>query len=320
MLANLDKLKIMLTKISRLFSVIGISETWLNDHTSDQVDIPGYNFISNHRTSKIGGGIGLYLLDHFQYKLLSDCNISDPDTLESPFVEIHNPHGKNIIVGTVYRPPNSNLLEFQEKFNRIISLISKNNKHCYVMGDFNLDLLHYDHHGPTQEYMDSLFSHTFLPLITKPTRLTANSATLIDNIFTNYPTQNIFSGIILNDISDHLPIFAYVNSDSVPNKIQEKTFIRDLSVANLIKFQNSLSSINWSHVLSSNDPIDSYDTFLLEYTRKYEDCFPLKPVQNSKLKIPFTPWITKGILTSARKKNRLYKKFMKSHNPIHEAQ
>ena len=68
MLANLDKLKIMLTKISRLFSVIGISETWLNDHTSDQVNITGYNFISNHRTSKIGGGIGLYLLHHFEYK------------------------------------------------------------------------------------------------------------------------------------------------------------------------------------------------------------------------------------------------------------
>ena len=106
----------------------------------------------------------------------------------------------------------------------------------------------------------------------------------------------------------------------MPNKIQEKTFIRDLTVAYLTKFQNSLSSINWSHVLSSNDPIVSYDTFLLEYTRKYEDCFPLKPVQNSKLKIPISPWITKGILTSARKKNRLYKKFMKSHNPIHEAQ
>ena len=42
--------------------------------------------------------------------------------------------------------------------------------------------------------MDSLFSHMFFPLITKPTtRLTANSATLIDNIFTSVQ----FSGIII---------------------------------------------------------------------------------------------------------------------------
>ena len=36
--------------------VIGVSETWLNDLTSDQVSISGYNFVSNHRNSKTGGG------------------------------------------------------------------------------------------------------------------------------------------------------------------------------------------------------------------------------------------------------------------------
>ena len=46
------------------------------------------------------------------------------------------------------------------------------------MGDFNLDLLHYDDHAPTQEFMDSLFSHMFFPLITRPTRITSHSATL----------------------------------------------------------------------------------------------------------------------------------------------
>ena len=48
-------------------------------------------------------------------------------------------HGKNI-VGCVYRPPNQNTAMFIEKFNNILSLISKDNKHCYVMGDLNLDL------------------------------------------------------------------------------------------------------------------------------------------------------------------------------------
>lgn len=52
------------------FSVIGLSETWLSDETFNQVDLQGYNFISNHRTNKIGGGVGLYLQDHYQYKKL----------------------------------------------------------------------------------------------------------------------------------------------------------------------------------------------------------------------------------------------------------
>ena len=81
------------------------------------------------------------------------------------------------------------------------------------MGDFNLDLLHYDQHAFTQEFMDSLFSCMFIPLINRPTRLTSHSATLIDNIFTNYPSQNTANGIILNGMSDHLPIFAFFSSE-----------------------------------------------------------------------------------------------------------
>ena len=51
---------------------------------------------------------------------------------------------------------------FIEKFNNILSLISKD-KHCYVMGDFNLYLVQYNHHVPTKEFIDS-----FIPLISNP--------------------------------------------------------------------------------------------------------------------------------------------------------
>ena len=82
------------------------------------------------------------------------------------------------------------------------------------MGDFNLDLFHYDSHHFTQEFLDSLFSHMLIPLITKPTRVTSHSATLIDNIFTNCFQQNTLNGLIPNDISDHFPVFAYFKKDS----------------------------------------------------------------------------------------------------------
>ena len=36
------------------------------------------------------------------------------------------------------------------------------------MGDFNLDLFHYDQHAFIQELMDSLFSYMFIPLINRP--------------------------------------------------------------------------------------------------------------------------------------------------------
>ena len=56
---------------------------------------------------------------------------------------------------------------------------------CYV-GDFNLNLLQYNHHVTTLEFIDNVFSHAFCPLISQPTRRTSYSATLIDKIFTYY--------------------------------------------------------------------------------------------------------------------------------------
>ena len=50
-------------------TAIGVSETWLNETTSDLVEISGYNYISNHSINKSEGGVGLYLLVNFEYEI-----------------------------------------------------------------------------------------------------------------------------------------------------------------------------------------------------------------------------------------------------------
>ena len=123
LLKNLDQLNLMLGSLKKPFSVIGFSETWLTDCTAKLVNITGYNFVSNHGKSKTGGGVGIYLQDDLQYKILNECKLSDPETIEYLFVEITVPHGKNIIVGFVYRPPNQNTALFLDKFNDFLSRI-----------------------------------------------------------------------------------------------------------------------------------------------------------------------------------------------------
>ena len=92
-----------------------------------------------------------------------------------------------------------------------------NNATLWVI--FKLDLFHYDHHVFTQKFMDSLFSHMFIPaLINRPTRLTSYAATVIDNIFTNCLSENGINGIILYDISEHLPAFAISSTKTVACK------------------------------------------------------------------------------------------------------
>ena len=164
---------------------------------------------TSHTTARSGSGVGLYLWNDLEYQICSECNFSDPNMIESLFVEIFVPNSKNIVVGVVYRSPNQNLSLSLDKFNEILSTISKNNKHCYIMGDYNIDMYCLNAHSTTNEFVENLFSHMYLPLISMPTRITAHSATLIDNIFTNHLTHNLFSRIIINDLSDHLPVFVY---------------------------------------------------------------------------------------------------------------
>ena len=63
--------------------------------------------------------------------------------------------------------------------------MSKESILIFLLGDFNMDLLKYDHHAPTNEFADSLSTHTFLPHIVQPIVVTSNFKTLIDNIFSN---------------------------------------------------------------------------------------------------------------------------------------
>ena len=50
------------------FSVIGISETWLNDYNCDLYNINGYDFVEAHRSGRSGGGVGIFLVNYIIYQ------------------------------------------------------------------------------------------------------------------------------------------------------------------------------------------------------------------------------------------------------------
>ena len=90
---------------------------------------------------------------------------------------------KYFYVPSSYRHPKTDLTLFLNEFYATIDKISKENKHCVIMGDFNIDLLDYESHHLTEEYINTMNSLSFQPMITKPTRITDHSATLIDHFF-----------------------------------------------------------------------------------------------------------------------------------------
>ena len=73
---------------------------------------------------------------------------------------------------------------------------------------FNIDILKQDRHPSTKHFIDIIYSLGLYHLITKPTRITKYTATLVDNIFTNSIDKRTVNGIIINDITDHFPVFS----------------------------------------------------------------------------------------------------------------
>ena len=130
------------------------------------------------------------------------------EIMESITIELCINKKRNVIVSCVYRTPGSNVDIFNEHLEKMIRKVSNPNKSMFLFGDFNLDLLKYNSNLPTKRFIDMMFSLGMFPLISKPSRITDVRATLIDNIFTNELTYTITSGLLINDISDHLPVFA----------------------------------------------------------------------------------------------------------------
>ena len=123
------------------------------------------------------------------------------------FIEITQ-NNKSAVVGCFYRPPNTDISMFSAKMNEMLEILESEKKEIYSLGDFNINLLNYDSHGKTKEFLDMMYSFNIYPLITKPTRISANRASLIDNIYTNTFEKKIHNGIIYDDLSNHFPIFA----------------------------------------------------------------------------------------------------------------
>ena len=60
------------------------------------------------------------------------------------------------------------------------------NKLYFVTVDFNLNCLEFHQSSEIRQFFNNMFEKGAIPLINRPTRVTTSSATLIDNIFTNY--------------------------------------------------------------------------------------------------------------------------------------
>ena len=174
------------------------------------------------------------------YESRSDVNLYRANKLESTFVEIIN--CKKVTL----------LLDFFIKVLLWILLSLRNfsswqtvqkNKHVFLLGDFNIDLLSFNDHQLTNEFLHSLASNSFIPYILQPNRLTTHSKTLIDNIFSNLISHEAIPGNVTGAIFGHLPQYLFV-----PNVLW-----------NPLCQKSNIYERDWSKFVHQNFPFDYTD-------------------------------------------------------------
>ena len=170
------------------------------------------------------------------------------------------------------------LIDFNSNYlNNLLEKVSKEQKSVFLLRDFNL--LNYNVHSPTNEFLDSLASNSFLPYIFQPTRITTHSKTLIDNIFTNVIFPDSISGNLTATISDHLPQFLIVPKIfSNPPFNKSNIYERDWSNFDQENFILDYFSIDWNEMLKIEEQNIDYSTeiFLNKINELLDNFAPFK--------------------------------------------
>ena len=176
------------------------------------------------------------------------------------------------------------------------------------MGDFNVDLLKLNNHMPSNDFMSTFTASSFFPLISLPTRLTDTTATLIDNIWTNNVATQCRSGLVTVRLSDHLPVFTFVEGHSDDAYFNERTCKRrKITTHRIAKFAEELNA--WSFDEERAKGIEyNAAKFRNEFRDMYNVNFPW--VENKKNKRDREkPWLDNPDFKDLiEEKGRLYKK------------
>ena len=103
--------------------------------------------------------MSLYICDEIPFTTRSDLVYFDTE-MESIFTEIDKDifrTNSNIVIGLIYRMPDSFVDVFNERITDILHTVCKEHKIFYCIGDLNIDFFNYDVHKPTSAILDTIY-------------------------------------------------------------------------------------------------------------------------------------------------------------------
>ena len=310
---NFDNFYNFLTSLPTAPHVISLTETNIKDKPICNISIPVYTFLHVNSLTN-AGGVGVYINNNLHLKQI---NLSVKcATCKDIWMNITFPKtNTQFIVGTIYWNPNTCVTKLLEYLNEILIVLNAAKKHYFILGDINIHTLSSistsTNNNNGVDCMNLLTSHCVASLVNEPTRVTATAATCLDHILTNENRYVLTPAVIECSITDHYPIMVFTFCKLTVSSIQSK-HVRSLKKLSIENFNTDLrielDSLSFDIFNATSTNINSvFDKFYSAITKTIDKHAPLKKLNRKQKRLQRKPWITKGLLISIKRKQKMHK-------------
>jgi hypothetical protein len=297
---HIDELMIILNSYCVKFDIIVLTETW-TDERSVIVSMDGYDVFVSKCSRNQNDGVIVYVNNCFA--------VCDEDVCLFGATSIRlniTFGGEQLCLIAVYRTPSAQLEPFIDDLELFLTNRSRDRAY-WLVGDINCCILPGNQNQTAQKYLDALYEAGFISCIDIPTRITANTESCIDHIFTDLKdTGLIRSAVIRCDMTDH-----DFTVCQIPCKNNTSLKGRKVNVSSLDECLASqlISVCDWSAVTSIDDVNSSCCVFVEKLQNVIAQSIKFKHISSKCTKLK--PWISSGLINSIRHRDKLSKKLKK---------
>ena len=290
--------------------VLAISETWLNSSILNaEVEIQGYRIHRLDRKYKRGGGVCIYVRNNLKSKVLKDLSYISNLGLHQLWVQIQLNKNKSIIVCVTYKPPNCPVTCIKDEFKSMFIEAFMMQPQIVIMGDLNCNLLN-NSSVEVKVLLDTCNELNLSQIIKEPTRITAQTRSLLDVIMVTPLTKIKNSGVINTGISDHYLVYCIMKVKSKkPNP--KYIHVRSYKRYDRMDFKREVAHLPLYKMHSTHDVNSKLDLFNELFLDTLNRHAPMKYV---KIKGRPHKFISKEIKQLMKNRDQCLKSFRKSKN------
>ena len=272
------------------FDILAITETHLNHKISDnQLQINNYKMVRRDRSrGTVGGGCLVYVANRLCFTRLRTLELAD---IKGIWLKIMFEVAA-FIVGTIYRPPSDT--DFFESFYVTLEKVWLKYRNVIVIGDLNADFTKNGENiiSATGKRLHRMLQHfDYFVANDEPTRITAETSSLIDLIIASHPYSVKCTKTLELGISDHLLVYASVANKikRPPPKVVTARSYKRFEKNDKEAFRKDVEEAPWSVITAFEDPDDSYWAWSYLFN---EICNRHAPYRQVKIRQQSLPWIT----------------------------